>query len=144
MYDNIDLLESEFEIYKTFQKKTIIDSIKNEINILKFLQFEPSPNVDKETLFSIFFLIKIYSNLIENVSKEYRFNINWKDLFYFSLMESPSPESLIKNTIKEIKRKRSYNLTRYLNNIKNQKKKESFSIINLHKSKQIKLDKFLL
>lgn len=140
LYDKIDFLESEIQIYKKSQKQVIIKSIENEITILKNLKFNIDRSLDKKKLLNILFIIKIYSNLIEDIPLYSNFRINWKDLFYFSILESPSPESLIKNTIREIKRIRSYSSTKFISKIYNR-------IINHQdkskKTKQISLDMFM-
>jgi len=140
LYDKIDFLESEIQIYKKSQKQVIIKSIENEITILKNLKFNIDRSLDKKKLLNILFIIKIYSNLIEDIPSYSNFRINWRDLFYFSILESPSPESLIKNTIREIKRRRSYSSTKFISKI--------YRRINNHqdktkKTKQKSLEMFM-
>ncbi|KKK84562.1 hypothetical protein LCGC14_2782090 [marine sediment metagenome] len=140
LYDKIDFLESEIQIYKKSQKQVIIKSIENEITILKNIKFNIDRSLDKKKLLNILFIIKIYSNLIEDIPLYSNFRINWRDLFYFSILESFSPESLIKNTIREIKRRRSYSSTKFISKI--------YRRINncqgkTKKTKQISLEMFM-
>ena len=97
---------------------------------------------DKELLLLKLFLTRIFSDLIEFTWNLPNSEINWRDTCYLSLMESLSPDSIIREIIREIKRKTTFNSTIFINNILQRKIQKRKMNLDLKNTKQNTLERY--
>ena len=99
--------------------------------------------LNNNNLLVVYFFLKIFSNLLESIYDCRDFQISWKELYYIFILENLTPETILKNTIREIKRKKSYSSKRYINRILQKSLTDLNERSKSLKSKQLKMDSFL-
>lgn len=142
LYEQFDFLKTQIKNYKRLDRNSILRLIKEEKEYFQNLKMNINEEFNNNNLLAIYFFLKIFSNLLENLGECRNFQISWKELYYIFILETLTPETILKNTIREIKRKKSYSSKRYINRIlqkslRNISEKSKFS-----KSKQLKIDYF--
>ncbi len=141
-YDVSEIISEEIEQYKKLDKWSLIRLLEEENKSIRFLEIRLEQNQTKEDLLSKLFLTRILTDLIEETWDSRIKDVNWRDLCYISLMESPTPDQIIKEIIREIKRKNAFNSTILINNVLQRKIRRRKIFIDLKNNKQNTLESY--
>jgi len=141
--EQFDFLKTQIKKYSILDRNSLLHLIKGESEYFQNLKMNLDEGLNNNNLLAVYFFLKIFSNLLESIYDCRDFQISWKELYYISILENLSPESILKNTIREIKRKKSYSSKRYINKILKKSLADLSERSKSLKNKQLKIDSFV-